>query len=38
MKNDAHHSIHWTELDVLRGLAALLMILNHLGYKILAPN
>ena len=38
MANDAHHSIHWTELDVLRGLAALLMILNHLGYKILAPN
>lgn len=38
MANDAHHSIHWTELDVLRALAALLMILNHLGYKILAPN
>src|SRR4028118_1321384 len=31
-------SIHWTELDILRGLAALLMIVNHLGYKILAPH
>lgn len=38
MANDGQKSIHWTELDVLRGLAALLMILNHLGYKILAPN
>ncbi|HEY9890547.1 MAG TPA: heparan-alpha-glucosaminide N-acetyltransferase domain-containing protein [Candidatus Sericytochromatia bacterium] len=31
-------SIHWTELDILRGFAALLMIVNHLGYKILAPH
>lgn len=31
-------SIHWKELDILRGLAALLMIVNHLGHKILAPN
>ena len=38
MTNDTQKKIHWTELDVLRGLAALLMILNHLGYKILAPN
>src|ERR671933_836331 len=38
MTNDAQKSIHWTELDVLRGLAALMMILNHLGYKTLAPN
>jgi len=38
MTNDTQKSIHWTELDVLRGLAALMMILNHLGYKTLAPN
>src|ERR687886_1234511 len=38
MTNDAQKSIHWTELDVLRGLAALMMILNHLGYKTLAQN
>lgn len=38
MTNEAQKSIHWTELDVLRGLAALMMILNHLGYKTLAPN
>ncbi len=38
MTNDTQKKIHWTELDVLRGLAALMMILNHLGYKILAPN
>ncbi|MGE5659187.1 MAG: heparan-alpha-glucosaminide N-acetyltransferase domain-containing protein [Actinomycetota bacterium] len=31
-------SIHWIELDALRGLAALLMIVNHLGVKTLAPN
>ena len=31
-------SIHWKELDILRGLAALLMIVNHLGYKTLAPS
>lgn len=38
MTNDTQKKIHWTELDVLRGLAALMMILNHLGYKSLAPN
>ena len=38
MTNDTQKSIHWIELDVLRGLAALMMILNHLGYKTLAPN
>ena len=38
MTNDTQKKIHWTELDVLRGLAALLMIVNHAGYKILAPN
>lgn len=38
MRNDTQKSIHWIELDVLRGLAALMMILNHLGYKTLAPN
>ncbi len=38
MKNDNQKSIHWKELDVLRGLAALMMILNHLGYKTLSPN
>lgn len=31
-------SIHWRELDVLRGLAAILMIVNHLGYKTLNSN
>jgi len=38
MTTDTQKRIHWTELDVLRGLAALMMILNHLGYKILASN
>lgn len=36
--NTQKTSIHWQELDVLRGIAALLMIVNHLGYKTLAPN
>lgn len=36
--NTQNKSIHWTELDVLRGLAALLMIVNHAGYKTLAPD
>ncbi len=31
-------TIHWKELDVLRGLAALLMIVNHVGYNTLHPN
>lgn len=39
MKNNTHKaSIHWRDLDVLRGLAAILMIVNHLGYKTLNPN
>lgn len=28
--------LHWIELDVMRGLAALLMVVNHLEYKTLA--
>lgn len=28
----------WRELDILRGLAALLMIVNHLGNETLAPQ
>jgi uncharacterized membrane protein len=31
-------SIHWKELDILRGLAAFLMIVNHAGYQTLAPT
>ncbi len=31
-------NLHWKELDILRGLAAILMIINHVGYKTLAPN
>ena len=38
MTNKTNEKVHWPELDVLRGLAALLMIVNHAGYKILAPN
>lgn len=39
MTNPIHKtSLHWTELDVMRGLAAFLMVVNHLGYKTLAPN
>jgi uncharacterized membrane protein len=29
--------LHWAELDILRGLAAALMIINHLGYETLNP-
>jgi uncharacterized membrane protein len=36
--NTPRQSIHWQELDILRGLAALLMIVNHAGYQTLAPN
>lgn len=36
--NPQKKSIHWQELDILRGLAALLMIVNHVGYKTLASN
>ena len=37
MTNNASKvTVHWQELDVLRGLAALLMILNHVGYNTLA--
>jgi uncharacterized membrane protein/predicted membrane protein len=28
-------SLYWPELDILRGIAAVLMIINHLGYKTL---
>ncbi|NES82116.1 MAG: DUF1624 domain-containing protein [Moorea sp. SIO2B7] len=38
VKNVSKASIHWRELDILRGLAAILMIVNHAGYKILIPN
>jgi uncharacterized membrane protein len=38
MTDKTKERVHWTELDVLRGLAALLMIVNHAGYKILAEN
>lgn len=38
MTNKTKEKVHWTELDVLRGLAAFLMIVNHAGYKILAEN
>ena len=39
MKNSNNSKIiHWKELDVLRGLAALLMIVNHVGYNTLAPD
>ncbi len=39
MTSNTHKiSVHWRELDVLRGLAAILMIVNHLGYKTLNPN
>lgn len=29
---------HWIELDILRGLAALFMIINHLGYNTLSQK
>lgn len=38
MTKDTQKKIHWIELDILRGLAALMMILNHLGYKTLESN
>lgn len=38
MTDKTKERVHWPELDVLRGLAALLMIVNHAGYKILAEN
>jgi uncharacterized membrane protein len=28
----------WQELDILRGLAALFMIINHGGYEFLIPD
>ena len=31
-------TIHWIELDVLGGLAAVLMIVNHVGYQTLDQN
>jgi uncharacterized membrane protein len=36
--NTQKKRIHWKELDILRGLAALLMIVNHAGYQKLAPT
>ncbi len=29
---------HWRELDVLRGIAAVMMIANHVGVKFLSPQ
>ena len=29
---------HWKELDVLRGVAAVMMVVNHVGVKVLAPQ
>jgi uncharacterized membrane protein len=29
---------HWRELDVLRGFAAIMMIVNHVGVKFLSPQ
>ena len=39
--NIAHVSqarTHWQELDVLRGIAAVMMVVNHVGVKLLAPQ
>ena len=30
--------LHWPELDIVRGIAAVAMIVNHLGYKTLHPE
>ena len=30
--------IYWPELDILRGIAAVSMIVNHLGYRTLSPE
>lgn len=38
VKNSLPENIHWYELDLLRGLAAIFMIVNHVGYAILAPE
>lgn len=32
----SQQKLSWIELDVLRGIAAIFMIVNHLGYKILS--
>jgi len=29
---------HWRELDVLRGMAAVMMVVNHVGIKFLSPQ
>ena len=29
---------HWQELDVLRGVAAVMMVVNHVGVKLLSPQ
>jgi uncharacterized membrane protein len=29
---------HWQELDVLRGIAAVMMVVNHVGVKLLSPQ
>jgi uncharacterized membrane protein len=36
--NTQPKGVHWKELDVLRGLAALFMIVNHVGVNTLAPH
>lgn len=39
MKNNAYQlNIYWKELDLLRGCAALMMVVNHVGYKTLDAN
>ncbi|MDJ0662241.1 MAG: heparan-alpha-glucosaminide N-acetyltransferase domain-containing protein [Crocosphaera sp.] len=37
-QNSLSENFHWYELDILRGLAAILMIVNHVGYAILSPE
>ena len=37
-KKTLEKKFSWHELDILRGLAALFMIINHGGYEILIPD
>jgi uncharacterized membrane protein len=36
--NAAKFRAHWQELDVLRGIAAIMMVVNHVGVKLLSPQ
>lgn len=38
IENNHKVSIRWQEIDVLRDLAAILMVVNHVGYKTLDPH